>query len=246
MLHSPGIQVESGFLFETPEEMTARVFRAFRPRTDVPAVKVLFRKFANVNSNIQFHRGLLTIKISDLLEAAPAHVLEALIYILIGKMFRAEVPAQFQHRYKIYVNQPEFRLGVHAVRQQRGRKVIYAPRGHHFDLDQIFDALNTRFFDGHLPKPTIGWSQGRSRTTLGHYDAAHNVIVLSRILDGAQVPPLAVEYVMYHEMLHVKFPTQHRGTRRCVHTKDFKAAEKLYPHFTEAEAILKKLSWYVD
>ena len=37
-------------------------------------------------------------------------------------------------------------------------------------------------------------------------DASHNVIVLSRILDRPQTPQLAVEYVLYHEMLHVKHP----------------------------------------
>ena len=31
---------------------------------------------------------------------------------------------------------------------------------------------------------------------------------------------------MFHEMLHLRHPVQHRGARRCVHTPEFKQAEK--------------------
>jgi hypothetical protein len=34
----------------------------------------------------------------------------------------------------------------------------------------------------------------------------------------------------------------HRGARRCVHTPEFKAHEKLFPQFKEARALLKKLA----
>jgi hypothetical protein len=246
MLHSPGAQVETGFLIETPPQMAERVFRAYRPSATLAAVRVEFKKFANVNSTVRFERDTLLLRISDLLEGAPAHVLEALMHMLIGKMFGYEVPANYLRRYKLHVNHADFRRGVHAVRQQRGRKVIYAPQGHHYNLEEVFADMNLRFFHGLMPSPTLGWSTRRSRTLLGHYDPSHNMIVLSRLLDSPHVPRLAVDYVMYHEMLHVRYPTEHRGTRRTVHTKEFKAAEKLFPQLDEANAILKRLSWNLD
>ena len=241
MLHSPAAQVETGFLIETPPAMAERVFRAYRPRAVLAGVRVEFRKFANVNSTIRFQQGALLLRISDLLESAPAHVLEALMHMLMAKMFRYEVPAAMLRRYKLHINSADFRRGVHAIRQQRGRKVIYAPQGRCYDLGAIFEELNLRFFHGLMSRPGLGWSIRKSRTLLGHYDPSHNVIVLSRLLDAATVPRLAVEYVMYHEMLHLRFPTEHRGTRRCVHTKGFKAAEKEFPHLDEALAMLKRL-----
>src|ERR1035438_8620037 len=36
---------------------------------------------------------------------------------------------------------------------------------------------------------------------LGHFDPSHNAIVISRIFDQPAVPPLALEYVVFHEML---------------------------------------------
>jgi len=77
---------------------------------------------------------------------------------------------------------------------------------------------------------------------LGHYDPSHHAIVLSKSLDRATVPRIAVEYVLYHEMLHLRYPTEHRGARRCVHTPDFKAAEKLFPGLADARTALKHLT----
>ena len=57
----------------------------------------------------------------------------------------------------------------------------------------------------------------------------------------AEVPKLAVEYVMYHEMLHLRHPVEHQGTRRCVHTAAFKAEEKKFPLLKEAKKLLKTL-----
>jgi hypothetical protein len=42
-------------------------------------------------------------------------------------------------------------------------------------------------------------------------------------------------------MLHLRYPVEHSGTRRCVHTREFKAEEKKFPRFQEAKELLKKL-----
>ena len=92
-----------------------------------------------------------------------------------------------------------------------------------------------------MAQPALGWGIRTSRTTLGHYDASHNAIVLSTILDREKVPPLAVEYVLFHEMLHLRYPVDHRGARRCVHTPEFKEAEKQFEGYQQAKEMLKRL-----
>ena len=76
---------------------------------------------------------------------------------------------------------------------------------------------------------------------MGHYDPSHNAIILSRLLDNVRVPRLAVEYVLFHEMLHLRFPVEHRGARRCVHTREFKDAEQQFPRLKEAKEMLKAI-----
>jgi len=233
--------LESLILFETPEQIFQRVFRELKPRTAPPAVVIEFCRFANANSFIRLEDGRLYVRITDVLEGAPALILEALAHILLGKLYRKETPRAYQERYRRYLNRRDMRRTLHLVRQTRGRKQILAPQGRAYDLEPIFEELNFRYFHGLMARPALGWSVRPSRTTLGHYDASHNAIVLSAILDREKVPQLAVEYVLFHEMLHLRFPVDHRGARRCVHTPEFKAAEKQFEGYEEAKQMLKHL-----
>ena len=235
------VNIRSALLFETPEQLYARVFREIRPRTKVPEIQVEFRQFANANSSIRLDNGRITVKIADLLEGAPAPVAEALANILISKLFRKPIAGAYQHRYRLWLNRKDVRRAIHLVRQIRGRKQALNPQGIHYNLDEIFDKINREFFDGLLARPALGWSTKASRTLLGHYDPSHNAIVLSRLLDGENVPASIVDYVMFHEMLHLRHPEEHQGSKRRIHTAEFRAAERRYPRLKEAKLALKAL-----
>jgi predicted metal-dependent hydrolase len=55
------------------------------------------------------------------------------------------------------------------------------------------------------------------------------------------VPRYAVEYLVYHEMLHLRHPVKMRGSRRCVHSKAFQEEEKLFPQLAQAKKFLRYL-----
>ena len=241
MLHSWRMHVQSALLFESPSDIYARVFRDLKPRTTVPEISIRFCKFANANSFIKMADGRLELRITDILEGAPAAIHESLAVILLSKLFRKPVPRMYSHRYRLYFNRVEMRRTLHLVRQQRGHKNSAGPEGHCYDLSEVFETINQRFFNGLMARPDLGWSRRKSRTILGHFDPAHNAIVLSKLLDGEHVPRLVVEYVMYHEMLHLRHPVESDGVRRSIHTRDFKAAEKLFPDIKLAKELLKKL-----
>jgi len=228
-------------LFETPEEIYARVFREFKPRTPLPGFTVEFCRFANADSFIRMESGAIHVRISDLLEGSPAPVAEALAYILLGKLFRRPIPRIYSHRYRLYLNRRDVRRQMHLIRQIRGRKFVSGPQGSHYNLETVFDGLNAEHFDGLLARPQLGWSRGVARNMLGHFDPSHNAIIISRIFDNPAVPPLALEYVMFHEMLHLRYPVEHQGARRRVHTREFREAEKKFARLKEAKDILKKL-----
>jgi predicted metal-dependent hydrolase len=60
------------------------------------------------------------------------------------------------------------------------------------------------------------------------------------LLDSEVAPEVIVRFVLFHEMLHLRYPTEHRGARRCVHTKDFKLAEKRFEEYENATIALKR------
>jgi hypothetical protein len=224
-----------------PVEIYRRVFRQLRPRTPMPDIRVEFKRYANANAQVRWDNGVLLVRLADTLAGAPEDVLEALAEILLSKLFRKPAPAASNDRYRRYLNRRDVRRSLDLVRQMRGRKHVEHPQGRSYNLEQMFEELNFRYFFGLMARPRLGWSPNASRTLLGHYDPSHNAIVLSRILDRPEIPRVAVEYVLYHEMLHLRHPAEHRGGRRCVHTRAFKEAEKQFEHWKEAQTILKKL-----
>ena len=50
-----------------------------------------------------------------------------------------------------------------------------------------------------------------------------------------------VEYIVYHEMLHLKHPVTHTRDRRCFHSTVFRAEEKRFAQFAEAKRQLEAL-----
>ena len=235
--------LQTAIFFETPEEMLARVFREFRPRTAIPEVRVRFCKFANANSFVRWDDAGLEFRITDVLEGAPATILESLANILMAKLLRRPVPRIHAERYRRYLNRKEMRRSLQLMKQSRGRKFVSGPKGDAYDLETIFEELNLAYFHGWMARPLLGWSRLPSRVMLGHYDPSHNAIILSRLLDSVRVPRLAVEYVLFHEMLHLRFPVEHRGARRCVHTREFKDAEQKFQRLKEAKQMLKAICY---
>jgi len=222
-------------------EIFQKTYRELRPRAPMPQFRVEFYPFANVNNTIRLRDSKIHARISDLLEGAPGNVLEAIAHILLAKVYHRPVEAAHASRFRRYVASKDIRAKTHLVRQMRGSKRMQSPRGLFYDLEQIFDELNVRFFHGLLGRPPMTWSQTRSRRSLAHYDPAHNTIVVSRIFDHVRVPRYAVEYIVYHEMLHLRHPVKLRGSRRCVHGPEFQAEEKLFPELEKAKAFLRRL-----
>ena len=233
------MQVETALFFEPVEQIYERVFRTLKPRTPIPFISVRYRRYANANSRIRLRADRMTVDISDLLQEAPAPVQEALAFILLAKLYRKEVDPGVLARYRRYLNRSDIRRSLLQMKQERGRKAILPPKGTHFDLEDLFEDLNMRYFHGLMARPVLGWSVRPSRTTLGHYDPGHHVIVLSSLLDSFHASRLIVEFVMFHEMLHLKYPTEHHGARRCVHTPAFKAAEREFLKYREAQHELR-------
>ena len=216
-------------------------YRELRPRAPIPDLAVEFFAFVSINNTIRMREGKLFVRLSDLLEGAPDPVLRAIAHILLAKMYRKPIERAYATRYRRYISGQDIAKKAHLVRQMRGRKRIESAQGRAYNLESIFEDLNQRFFYGLLARPQITWSRDHARNRLGHYDPAHNAIVVSRVFDHPRVPSYAVEYIVYHEMLHLKHPVKLRGSRRCVHSTEFQAEERLFPQLDEAKAFLKHL-----
>ena len=216
-------------------------YRTLRPRAPMPPMHVRFRRFTSLNTTIRLREGEIHVSLSDLLEGAPEPVIRSIAHILLAKLYKKPIDTAHNHRYKRFASSAAVTRQTELIRSARGSKRYFGPEGRYYHLDEVFDSLNERFFGGLLGRPELTWSEHMAKRSLGHYDAAHNTIVVSRVFDRPSSPRYAIEYLLYHEMLHLKHPVKMNGLRRCVHSREFKAEERQFPQLHEALAFIKRL-----
>jgi hypothetical protein len=114
-------------------------------------------------------------------------------------------------------------------------------RGRHFDLQELFDDLNRRYFAGAI-QARITWGQRcgkprrRNSIKMGSYSVEEKLIRVHRSLDRGFVPRYFIEWIVYHEMLHQVHEAMLVNGRRQFHTPAFLADEARYEHYERARA----------
>jgi predicted metal-dependent hydrolase len=222
----------------------APIFRAahaqLKPRTAVPEIQVEFFPFAGLNHTARLQEGRLLVRVSDIFTDAPPQIITSLALILLAKLYRKRVESTHHELYRTFILRRDIQERARIARTERGRhpRRITA-QGRHIDLDACFDRLNREYFGGEIDKPKISWSMKRSRRTLGRYDATHHIIFISRLFDSRNVPPYVLNYVMFHEMLHVKHRSRVHESRVLVHTPEFRNEERRFGQYELAKTWLK-------
>ena len=209
-------------------------FRRFASRS-VPEIEVKFYPYAGLHHTIRVRSGRVYVRLSDVFKPAPPEVFRALAFILVARLLSRKPPVAEERIYRSYAFRPEVLRASEIARRERGRKKAHSAQGHVYDLEKIFARLNRSYFDGEMERPTLTWSRRRARNILGHHNAAHNTITISKALDSSEVPEWFVEYIMFHEMLHVKHPARLIDGRRRYHTSAFRADEHRFRRYDEAQ-----------
>jgi predicted metal-dependent hydrolase len=215
-------------------------FVFFDKTRETPEIEVEFYPYIGIKHTIRVRNGKVFVRLSDICRGLPLAAHRALAFILVAKLLRKKVPLQASKTYSKFIKNPEIQKKSEKNKRERGRKIVTSSKGKHYDLDEIFEKMNKIYFQNSLVKPTLTWSVRRTYRILGHHDAAHQTIVISRSLDSPKVPPYVVEFVVFHEMLHIFHPTELRNGRRLQHTPAFRRDERKFRCFEKAENWIKE------
>jgi hypothetical protein len=224
------------------EALLQRMFTRIGCDGRPPHFQVEFYPYSSLVLTIRRREELVYVRFSDLLKRAPLEVLEGAAALLLSRVYRRMAPRAVVVPYLEHARSDRMRGRVDRMRRQRVRPVPTVAKGQHYDLAALFDRLNQQYFSGDLRRPHIGWSTRSWRSQFGCYDPGPNQIVLNRRMDRPGVPQFVVEYVLYHEMLHVKHPTRRSGCSLISHSPAFRAEEKRFAHFTIARKFLDRLA----
>jgi hypothetical protein len=207
-----------------------------------PAFRVEFYPYSSLTLTVRRRDEEMIVRFSDLLQRAPNNVLEAAAALLLAKIYRRRTPRALVAPYNEYAKSHRTRQRIQTMRSGRVRRAALDATGRHFDMNAMFDDLNARFFLGALRRPHLGWSTRGWRRQFGSYDPGPDQILLNKRMDRPDVARYVVEYVLYHEMLHVKHPTRKSGCSLLSHSPEFRAEEKLFPEFARARKALDRLA----
>ena len=217
------------------ESFYRQAFQTYNGTRPIPDVEVRFYPYIGINHTIRVRDGVVFVRIAEICRQMPPNAQKALAFILVAKLLRKKVSPEAREIYSGFVKTQEIRTLATENKRARGRKIISSANGDVYDLGEIFARLNRNYFQDKLPKPVLSWSARKTYRILGHHDSTHETIVISKSLDDKKVPPFVVEYVVFHEMLHIFHPTEHRDGRRYNHTPQFRRNERKFAYFEEAE-----------
>jgi hypothetical protein len=218
-----------------------RIFTRLGCQGRPPQFQVELYPYANLSHTLRLRRDVAYVRLSDILQEAPIPVIEAAAAHLLGQMYRRRVPPELRDLYRQFALAHSTRRHIARVRRKRARRIRDNPTGVAHDLEPMFAALNAQYFAGRLRRPRLGWSVRPWRSQFGCYDPSLDQIVMNRRLDHAEVPSYAVEFILYHEMLHVKHPLRAAACYLQAHSPEFRAEEKRFAQYARARKFLEHL-----
>jgi hypothetical protein len=120
--------------------------------------------------------------------------------------------------------------------------MVAQTRGLHHDLAASFERVNAAYFDGGMRRPRLVWSRTFAARQFGHYDHAHDTVVVNAALDRKAVPEFAVDFIVYHELLHKRLGLRWQNNRGAAHAPEFRERERQFQQYDEAKAVIRKLA----
>jgi hypothetical protein len=120
---------------------------------------------------------------------------------------------------------------------EQTRYQILPPLGDHIDLLVHYRRVLRRYLpdmDGRR-LPRVGWSPLDHHNAWALYGLLDDAILIEKSLDDPATPPFVVEYLILHELLHLRHPPDEGSDQAGWHTAAFERAIAAFPHGQEAE-----------
>jgi len=172
--------------------------------------------------------GSVSVRMHRMFLAAGEEVIREMAGLIKVRKGRTPLIRQFIRDNRVFLKKKERRVRPPSICEQ----------GKIYHLREIFDALNSEYFQGSI-SASIGWGKGNSRRavrkrTLGSYCSAAKTIRINPVLDRRNIPHYFIRFVVYHEMLHSAVKEERKNNRRAMHTPEFRRRERLYRDYEKA------------
>jgi len=182
------------------------------------------------------YRNLVLVKVSEGFVSADADIWKALMKTLLhGKDHGAN---GLLREFVISEEYREVLCELESFADSTG----LSSQGCVHNLEESFARVNAAYFGGTMAKPRLVWNRAITGRKFGHYRPSTDTVMLSVSLDVPEAPASVVDFVMYHELLHKRHGITVVNGRRLAHTPAFRAEERQFAEYGEAERVLNDLA----
>ncbi|MFH0978468.1 MAG: hypothetical protein V1837_04160 [Candidatus Woesearchaeota archaeon] len=186
--------------------------------------KLEYGRLKAYNARVRFSRSSLSMQLSSKWKTVSEDIQIGLVQSLLVKVFKKPAKSTNIDLYHHFIKN----LGT----------VVPATRMDPILVDSFF-RVNKKYFYGLMEAPNLLFGKG-SRRTLGSYNFHTNTISISPIL--RKVGDDAIDYVMYHELLHKKLQYKANTKSNLYHSRVFKEKEKEFENAEEIERKIRRIT----
>ena len=199
--------------------------------------KVVLKQTAHLHYAYRKTMTGIEIELSDYLENAPISVLNdectAIVAWSRGKKYVQ--PESLSD----YIRSTDFIVGNRPIYLRRCRTVSMTQQGKSKNLiDSVERLMDMELvFDTDIRNSFFTWATHMAKFKFGQCNQTFRVVSVNPDLDSDSVPDEVVDYVVYHEILHLRQdPTKNRRP----HNAQFRSWEHMFPDYDSMEEYLKK------
>lgn len=219
----------------------SEAFAEIGKKHNYDSVTATFCEFKEFKVKWKRSCGWIKFEISDYVKDAPKEVLTGLATTVFTRL-SGKCDRNYPKEMLNWITSDEFVKSRQPVYLMRSRNMIKSTEGKHKNLTNSYQ----RLIDLGLIKKDnnlfLTWTQTPNIKRIGYCSVLMKTIVISSVFDSDIIPDYVLDYVLYHEMIHLNKGFDPFGKR---HGIDFRVLEYLHPQHEEAEQYLRKLRMFM-
>ena len=223
----------------TSESILRESFRSIGREYGYDNVDAEFVAFKELKIKWQRSYGRAEFKVSDYLSDAPGEIMTDIAKTLFSKISGSD--AEYPNEMNRWMTSREFLMEKQPVYLRRSRNLTRTTKGDYRDIGESYRRLVSEGLIKEDPDVHISWTRDPNVRRVGYCSVLMKVVAISSIFDTQTIPEFVLDYVLYHEFIHIEAGFNPFGRK---HGPEFAARERLYPKYDEAEEWLKRLSLY--
>lgn len=219
------------------DEKLEEIFREIGSRMGYRKVSACYYPYRDFKSTWTRTNTDIRLKISDYLSDCRPEILfqfARALYSMISTGSRMRYPQSLIN----WLRSPYFIEKKRPVYLSRSRNLTLSQRGEVYDLNESFSRLVESGLIKDCGDVYLTWTRRPNRRRMGYCSVLMRTVAISSLLDSPSVPQRLVDYVLYHELLHILLNSADLSTN---HSRLFREMEARFPEQKEAERLLCRL-----